>query len=187
MSAATGPINAQEAPIGYVNLGVAAATIIYAGTMVAKHASGHAAPASTAAGLAGLGRAEATVDNSAGAAADLSIVVKPGVFAWNNSGNNALTIADIGKKVWVEDDNTVAGVTGTHGTVAGIFLGFDEDDDCWIDTRGNAGPVTAITDGTTNGAAAAAADLAALKAETELLGDLARALKGALQTAGIIV
>ena len=186
MSAATTPINAPEATIGYVVLGVAAATKIYAGSLVAKNASGYAVPASNAAGLVVIGRAEAGADNSAGAAADISIVVKPGVFAYNNSVANALTIANIGKKVWIEDDNTVAGVAGTHGTVAGVFLGFDGTS-CWIDTRHNSGPVTAITDGTTNGAAAAAADLAALKTEMELLGDLVRALKVALQTAGIIV
>jgi hypothetical protein len=43
-----------------------------------------------------------------------------------------------------------------------------------------------ITDGTTNGAAAAAADLAALKAETELIGDALRATLAALETAGVI-
>lgn len=45
---------------------------------------------------------------------------------------------------------------------------------------------TSVTDATTDGAAAAAADLAALKAETELIGDTLRALLAALETNGQI-
>jgi len=44
----------------------------------------------------------------------------------------------------------------------------------------------AVTDGTTNGAASGAADLAALKAETELLGDAFRALLTSLRNAEVI-
>lgn len=43
----------------------------------------------------------------------------------------------------------------------------------------------AVVDGTTNGACAAAADLAALKAETELMGDALRALIASAAAAGI--
>lgn len=45
---------------------------------------------------------------------------------------------------------------------------------------------TEVTDGTTNGVAAAAADLAALKAETELIGDTLRELLAALVVNGQI-
>lgn len=44
----------------------------------------------------------------------------------------------------------------------------------------------AVVLGSTNGAAGAAADLAALKAETELLGDDVRAIHAALVTAGFL-
>jgi hypothetical protein len=44
----------------------------------------------------------------------------------------------------------------------------------------------AVTLGSTNGTAGAAADLAALKAETELLGDDVRAIHAALVTAGFL-
>lgn len=44
----------------------------------------------------------------------------------------------------------------------------------------------AVTLGSTNGTAGAAADLAALKAETELLGDDVRAMHAALVTAGFL-
>lgn len=183
---ATTPYSAAQLPVGFLSLGVAAATVIYAGTLVAKNSSGYAVPASDTAGLIVLGRAVETVDNSAGLAAALNITVEPGVFQYTNSGTNAVTIAHIGQLCWVEDDTIVASVAGTDAIPAGRVLGVDGNG-VWVDTRGNSGPPVVVTDGTTNGAAAAAADLAALKAETELIGDLTRAIAAALRTAGIIV
>lgn len=105
---------------------VAANTIIYAGTMVATNASGYAVPASASAALRLWGRAERTVDNRTsnvpyGAAADLSVTVKPGVFFFAAGG--AVTIANRGSYVYAPDDNTVSILDG-GGTypVAGFVI-----------------------------------------------------------------
>ena len=163
---------------------VAAATIIYAGTMVVLDSSGNAKPAADTAGLRVIGMARADVDNSAGSAGDLDVEVsRTDVAHFTNSSTAAVDADDKGKLCYVEDDSTVA-ETSTHKVQAGIVEDVDSDG-VWVRFRESPVVPTAITDGTTNGAAAAAADLAALKAETELIGDLARDILAALVTAGI--
>lgn len=131
MAALTGPfLNTKAEPAQVVpnlfpgNLGLAAATKIYANSIVAKNASGYAVPASATAGLVVVGRAVNAVDNSAGAANALDVVIEQGAFDWDiASGVNALTIADIGKAVFAQDDHTVS-KTDQGGTLpkAGILL-----------------------------------------------------------------
>lgn len=87
---------------------VAASTIIYAGAMVMLDA-GYAKPAATAVGKVIIGRAEATVDNSAGSAGAKSITVRRGVFKWNNSDSgDAIAQAQVGTICYAVDDQTVA-------------------------------------------------------------------------------
>lgn len=111
-----------------LSLPVAASTIIYSGTMVASDASGNAVPASASAALRLWGRAESQVDNSSGSAGAKRVRVRPGVFAFNNSGAGAdlIAAADIGKYCFAVDDNVVA-LTDGAGTrpVAGIVFPFD--------------------------------------------------------------
>lgn len=164
---------------------VAASTTIYAGTMVALNSSGYAIPAADTAGLLVIGRAEEYVDNAAGSAGDLTVNCRKGVFRYANSGSAAVdAVADVGKFAFVEDDQTVA-ETSTHSVKAGIVVDID-DDGVWVDMTGNRSIPTAVTLGSTNGTAGAAADLTALKAEAELIGDDVRAIHAALLTAGLI-
>lgn len=153
MSAATAAIDTPERPGDSISLPVAASTKIFAGTLVALNTSGNAVPASDTTLLVVVGRAEADVDNSAGSAGDLSVVVKRGVFRFANSGTNAVDADDKGKFAYVEDDQTVA-ETSTHKVKAGRVLDVD-DDGVWIDTRRN---FVTLADSITG-----AADLAALK------------------------
>ena len=184
MSAATAAIDTPERSGPVFNYPLAAATVIYQGTLVALDASGNAVAASDAAALRVVGRAEETVDNSDGSAGDLTINAKRGVFKYANSGTNAVDADDKGKVCFVEDDNTVA-ETSTHKCKAGRVLDV-ESDGVWVDVGATAEATQVVTDGTTNGTAGAAADLTALKAETELIGDLARAMFTALRTVGIL-
>lgn len=104
---------------------MAAATKIYANSIVAKNAAGYAVPASADAAQVVIGRALNAVDNSAGAAGDLYVQVEQGCFDFNMAAApNALTNADIGSLVYAQDDNTVS-KTSQGGTlpVAGVFLG----------------------------------------------------------------
>lgn len=86
---------------------IAAATIIYAGALVAIDASGNLVPASASATLRVVGRAEKYKDNSAGAAAALSVDVKTGIFSFGQSGTT-ITKAHINQMAYVVDDQTVS-------------------------------------------------------------------------------
>lgn len=116
---------------------VAAAQLIYAGAIVCRNAAGFLVKGATATGLTGVGRAEARVDNSTGAAGDAQLLVQPGTFRFANSlTTDKITIADIGKACFVVDDQTVAKTSATAtrskaGVVddvddQGVWVRFDE-------------------------------------------------------------
>lgn len=101
---------------------------IFAGALVVL-SGGYAAPGTTATGLIALGRAEETVDNTAGADGDLTARVrKPQAkaFKWaNSSAGDAIAQADVGATCFIVDDQTVAKTNGTNtrsaaGTVVAV-------------------------------------------------------------------
>ena len=93
---------------------VAAAQLVFAGALVMRNPAGFLVTGTTATDLVGVGRAEARVDNSGGAAGDLSLEVRPGVFRFaNSSAADEITVADIGELAFVVDDQTVAKTDGT--------------------------------------------------------------------------
>lgn len=116
-----------------VPVSVAAATRIYAGTIVVANAAGFAEPGSTATGLAYLGRADAAVDNSTGAAGAAVVLVRRGkVFKFANAAADPVTQASFGRLAYIVDDQTVAATNGTNTrSAAGIVLGVDADG-VWI-------------------------------------------------------
>ena len=127
---------------------VAASTRIEAGHMVALDTSGNAvAYAASADGTAYalksvVGRCEETVDNSSGAAGDLQVRARIGVFRWDNDGTTAaerLTKAHVGQTVYGEDSETVvvdanigSGTDGERGAV-GRLIAID-DEGAWVAT-----------------------------------------------------
>lgn len=127
MAALTQDRNTPRRAGELVALPVAAATIIYAGGMVATDADGNAVPAANTAGLVVVGRAEARADNSSGVAGALMVEVQTGLFAYAHVG---LTRADIGKLVYVADDQTVTLAVGNR-VVAGVLVDVD-DDGAWV-------------------------------------------------------
>jgi hypothetical protein len=130
MTALTKPTPITEpvggsAPLQVLSIPMKAATIIYKGAFVVFDA-GYAAPARTATGLVAAGRAEETVDNSAGSAGALRITVRRGAFVANNhTGGDAVVQASAGSNVYFLDDNTVT-VTSTGRSVAGKFIAFND-------------------------------------------------------------
>lgn len=186
MAAATRSIDAPERAGAVIAVPLAADTTVYAGTLVCLNADGNAVPGANTAGLHALGRAEEDADNDGGNAGDITVRVKRGTFRYANSATAAIEAADRGKVCFVEDDSTVAELT-TNSVVAGRVVEVDADG-VWVDitaAQRSLAPV-AVALASTNGTAAAAADLAALKAETEHIGDDVRALKAALVTAGVL-
>lgn len=113
---------------------LAAATKIYAGSLVCLNAAGYAVPGSTATTLKVRGVAQEQVDNSAGAAGDLSVETRRGVFPFDNSSaGDAITRAEIGSTAYIVDDHTVAKTNGgTTRSVAGTIRDLDADG-VWIE------------------------------------------------------
>jgi hypothetical protein len=126
------------AKAGKVQIGLLAASEnVFAGAMLMRDATGHILPAVTGANLIGVGRAEAAVDNSDGAAGDKTVTFTAGRFKYANSaGADEITIADIGKPCFAVDDQTVAKTDGTGARSAagivedvdalGVWVRFDE-------------------------------------------------------------
>lgn len=125
--ASTAPrIGVLERSDDHITLPVAAATTIYAGTLVAINASGYAVPASASASLTVIGLAHETVTN-AGSAGARSIEVRLSngrrSFKLKNS-SSSVGIDDIGKTCYVVDNDTVS-MTSTDTCAAGTVTGVE--------------------------------------------------------------
>jgi len=117
-----------------ISVPVAATKKIFAGSLVAANATGFATPGAVAATLTYLGRAEETVDNTAGAdGAKVVRVARGQSFKFANHGADLVTQASLGKVCYIVDDQTVAATSGT-GTrsAAGIVVGLDSDG-VWVE------------------------------------------------------
>lgn len=109
-----------------ISIPVAASTTIYEGSLVVVNATGYAIPAKKAADLIAVGRAEEFINNSSGGNGDLTVLVKRGVFKWNNDSTkaNEITDAHLMKDCYIIDDCTVTSLaTGSSraGKVVGIY------------------------------------------------------------------
>lgn len=127
MAALTADRNTPARSPEEIVLPAAAAKKFFAGALAALDAAGRATPGATATTLKGLGRVEATIDNSAGAAGDVSVKIRRGTFRWNNSAAaDAITTADIGADAYIVDDQTVAKTHATNTrSVAGKIMDVD--------------------------------------------------------------
>jgi len=127
-------------------LGVATGVKIYKGALVAVNSSGYATPGATATTLVGLGRADATVDNTLGQNGDLNIRISRGIFRFSNSANaDAIANDDIGKICYIVDDATVA-LTNGGGTrsEAGRIFGIDSSG-VWVEFLHFSHPGTVVS------------------------------------------
>lgn len=94
---------------------VAAATKIFAGAIVcAQTGSAFFTKGATATTLRGVGVAEDTADNSAGAAGAINVNYRrDGFFRFANSAaGDLITLADVGADCYIVDDQTVAKTSG---------------------------------------------------------------------------
>lgn len=101
---------------------VAAAKIIPTGGMVALDAAGNANPAGSAITGHVIGLAVSGVDNSAGAAADLSVEVSRGICVLSQDATHPVTKAHMGQMVYAVTPDTVAHQGNCR---AGVLIGFD--------------------------------------------------------------
>ena len=116
---------------------VAAATLIYAGAIVMRDASGDLNDGATATGLVGVGRAEKRADNAGGSAGDVTAKYRAGIFRFANStSTDEIGNEDSGKPCYAVDDQTVALTDGSgtrsiagfvdHVDARGVWVRFDE-------------------------------------------------------------
>ncbi len=108
---------------------------IYQGTQVSVDATGYLIPASTAAGQVVQGIALEEVDNTGGADGAKTCEVGRGIYALKNHGVSPVGQADMGRKVFVADDETVA-VTGLPSTIVAGILKRIDGADVFVDNRG---------------------------------------------------
>lgn len=166
---------------------VAAATKIYAGSLVAANAAGYATPGAVSPSLTYLGRAEEMVDNTAGANGALSVLVRrEEAFKWGNAAADAVTQASLGKPCYIYDDSQVA-LTSSNNTrsIAGIVLGVDADG-VWVGERpaGIKKSAVAALDFAAIGAAASADLVIALPGA--VVGDAVELGRPAAPQAGLV-
>lgn len=133
MTALTAPRNTITRLGDFRNQPLAAGAKVFGGALVMRNAAGFVIAGSTLTGCVGLGRAEATVDNSGGAAGDVSLDYRKGCFLFANSAAaDLIGQGEVGKLCYIVDDQTVAKTDG-GGTRsrAGIVDGL-EDDRVWV-------------------------------------------------------
>lgn len=113
---------------------VAASTRIFAGSLMCLNAAGFAVPGSTSTTLKARGVAQEQVDNRDGAAGDLRIESRRGVFPFvNSTSTDEITRADIGATAYIVDDQTVAKTSATNTrSVAGVIRDVDSDG-VWVE------------------------------------------------------
>lgn len=155
-------------------LPVAGSKKIYAGSIVAINSTGYVEPASDAAGLRVVGRAEEQVDNSAGSDGDKTIKVQEGVYQFAGAGFGA---DDVGKPAFVADDQTVNLTGGTNKVCAGIIEQVDSATEIWIRMGLSERAGAAQADEAT--ADAATQTGAYVQADVQSIATLANALKTA--------
>jgi len=115
-----------------VEFPVAAATKIYAGSMVGVNAAGYAAPAADVSGGRFAGVALEQVDNSGGAnGAKIIRLRRTGVFEFDAA---SLSQAKVGDAMYAVDDQTFADTAGvTNHVKVGVLVKYVSATKGWID------------------------------------------------------
>jgi hypothetical protein len=133
--AATADVNAPLQEGELINRGMTASTKVYAGTLAAINAAGTALAGADTAGLKIMGFFTEQVDNSDGLASALNAEIDRRPRWVANSATNAVTVAEIGRFVYVEDDQTVNKDGGTNHIAAGLCLDLDSTLGVLVDPR----------------------------------------------------
>lgn len=148
MTAVTADLYTKRKQGSKVQIDVAASTTLYTGTLICRDGSGNAVNAAINSAYSFAGVADEAVDNSTGSAGDKEIRCwDDGLFRLALEGGSAAQ-GDIGKKVYVHDNATVATADALGGDEAFVYVGtireLDEDNAgyVWveIDPQGSPGP-----------------------------------------------
>ncbi len=154
---------------------VKGSTKVFGGSQAAVDANGLAVPAADTAGLTVVGIAQEYVDNSAGADSAKTVRVRRGVFQVNSA---SLTAADVGKPVYVSDDQTVSKSATTNKVAAGILEAIDGATKAWV--RYGPRPASGLADIATADAATQGGTY--VQADVQSIATLANANKAAVNS-----
>jgi hypothetical protein len=115
-----------------VEFPVAAATKIFAGSLVCVNAEGLAVPAADTSGYTFVGVAQEQVDNNSGSAGDKVVRVRrTGVFEFDAAN---LAQAMVGQPMFAVDDQTFADAAGaTNDVKVGVLVKYVSVSKGWID------------------------------------------------------
>lgn len=106
---------------------VAASVKIYKGAAICRNATGYAVPAANTIGLLFLGWAQEQIDNTSGADGAAEVKYITGVSSkMVNDGTNPIAQVNLGKRVWIQDDQTVRGTPG-NGVAIGVAESIEND------------------------------------------------------------
>lgn len=135
MTALTAARSTPSRAGGDLSFGVAANTQIFLGALACLNAAGDLVPGATATTLIAIGRAEQTVKGSA-TAGEVPCEVRAGVYRWANSAaGDLITKTEIGKDVYIVDDQTVAKTSGgATRSIAGKVVSISLTGDVWVRT-----------------------------------------------------
>jgi hypothetical protein len=127
MTALAAERNTDETTTFLAEYPLSAAVKAYAGGIAVIDGAGNVRPGVTGKGFRCVGRFESTADNSNGAAAAISVLVRSGVFQFANSAStDAITKADVGRPCYIVDDQTVAKLSNSGSrSQAGIVFRVD--------------------------------------------------------------
>lgn len=124
------------------NYGIAAATKLFQGGMVALNAAGYLVPMTAAAGLNPVGvvgevpPGTAGLDNTGGANGAISCAVYRGIFLLDaGTAADAVTQANVGLAAYAMDDHTISPVA-TGRTKVGIIMQLDASGQVWVQIAG---------------------------------------------------
>lgn len=103
-----------------ISYDVAESTKIYQGALVCDSGSGYAVPGADASGYTFLGVAYETIDNSSGSSGDKEIrILKTGTYEYAKlAAAGAAAQTDIGVRVYIEDDQTIAFTAQSANSIA---------------------------------------------------------------------
>ncbi|MDA3832597.1 MAG: hypothetical protein PF495_04295 [Spirochaetales bacterium] len=153
---------------------VAATEKIFAGALSCVNAAGYALEGSDTAGLIFQGIAMSQQDNSSGANGDLDIVLRRRGLIKCILGT-AISIANVGDKVFLVDDQTVDITANVFNHIpCGIIAGYIDTTHAWIDIES---PPAAAADVDVSQANAAVQTAAYVQVDAQTVADLANALK----------
>lgn len=118
--------NTVELKGDVIVLPVAAKAVIEAGQMVMLNETGFALPAKKKENQTAAGRAEEYVDNSKGTDGEQTILIRRGIFKWENDTANAVTTAHLLKPCYMKDSETVTSLA-TGASIAGKVISIEHD------------------------------------------------------------